>query len=190
MRPLKMPSGEQPSQDEVPRRVARRLRDGYLLAARTSAVAVLVTSIAALCACSSSSSNDCIPPSDSCDLGSPSMYRIDFTNGCLAAQETLTAVCGTSVNRCAPSAGLGPVCAFAPDGGAFIVVMSDNDRLTAPGWHFTEGDEVPGVPADEEATAAEGEQCSRATCMMACPSVPPPSYSLCLDHDAGEGGSG
>jgi hypothetical protein len=101
------------------------------------------------------------------------MSPLDPQRDCLAAPVPLTGVCDTSVNRCTPSAGLGPLCAFAPDGGIFVTIISDNETLTAVGWQFTEtGIPIP-IPPDQMATAAEKDECMKALCTPPCSGVHP-----------------
>ena len=106
------------------------------------------------------------------------MRPIDSARACLEAPVALTEVCSTSVNRCAGNLGLGPVCAFAPDGGAFFAVMSDNDILTANGWQFDEY--PPGVSTE----------CLRAACLPACPGAASPVPTFCILDGGFEGGDG
>jgi hypothetical protein len=101
------------------------------------------------------------------------MRPIDTTRGCLGASVTLTDVCSTSVNRCAPSGGIGPVCAFAPDGGAFIAIGSDNYTLHATNWHFLQANGGGWQPPPEQAaTTAQSDTCNLGNCLPACPGTP------------------
>jgi hypothetical protein len=122
----------------------------------------------------------CMPQPQSCDKPAPTMNRFDPTRGCLLAPEVLADVCDTSVNRCGASTGMGGGCAFSPDGGVFAATLSDNDVLSANGWHFAlcttcfpPSDEPP---RDQWATPAEEAMCRQATCAPPCPGVTPPSY--------------
>jgi hypothetical protein len=103
------------------------------------------------------------------------MNLLDSARGCLAAPVVLHDVCDTSVDRCAPSAGIGPVCALAPDGGVFVAIMSDNDMLTAKGWRFAQPlESFPdpnAIPIDQVATGADEERCAMAQCALPCPGV-------------------
>ena len=54
-----------------------------------------------------------------------------------------------------PSAGLGPVCASSPDGGAFFYIGSDNYVLTADRWRFTQANGGAPPPADEHGTQSK-----------------------------------
>jgi hypothetical protein len=137
----------------------------------------------------------CSPAPRSCDAPSPRMNSFDLTRGCLGDPIELSAVCNTSVNRCAPSAGLGPVCAVAPDGGVFVAVMSDNNMLTATGWRFDQGYSFPNpaaIPADQFATPDDTAACNRAWCAHPCPGVQPlaPSFLFCRDAGKGDAASG
>jgi len=112
--------------------------------------------------------DDCIPPPSSCDVGSPSMYPLDAARGCLGTPITLSDVCRTTVNRCAPSAGLGYVCVFAPDGSLFINFASDNYKMTAAAWSFVQ----QGVPSGGF-TEGDSARCMQAQCLPTCPGVAP-----------------
>jgi hypothetical protein len=103
------------------------------------------------------------------------MYRVDLVHGCLDPSEVLTAVCGTSVNRCGGSEGLGSLCAFSPDGGVFVEEWSDNDWLTRQGWRFTGGENVPDFALDAQATTSEVQQCYSAQCMKLCSGAAAPT---------------
>jgi hypothetical protein len=140
----------------------------------------------------SGGSTACIPAPGSCDAPPPQMNAFDATHGCLGARVPLTKVCNTSVNRCFPSAGLGLVCAIAPDGSVFVSVMSDNNMLTGSGWHFSQPlSSFPypaAVPADEQATAEQLDRCRQAECASPCPGVEPLNYQpypLCVDAGVG-----
>jgi hypothetical protein len=102
------------------------------------------------------------------------MYPFESA-GCLGAPISVIGICQTSVNRCAPSEGIGIVCAFGPDGGVFVTVGSDNNILTGAGWRFEEPltsfPDPSVVPSDEIATMADGQECSRAACASLCPAV-------------------
>ena len=121
------------------------------------------------------------------------MNQLDAVQGCLAAPVALTEVCATSVNRCSPSAGLGLACAFAPDGGVFVTVLSDNLAPNAKGWRFALSvvSYPTPFPQDEIATSAEYDECSRAACTKPCPGVEPLHYWSCPDAggDAPDAGS-
>jgi hypothetical protein len=113
-------------------------------------------------------------------------------SGCLGAPTTLQQVCVTSVDRCFPSAGLGVVCAFARDGAVYVTVGSDNEVLTAPGWHFAQYVEPATVPSDQVATAAEAATCQQLSCASPCPGVsapyfPFPSSSCSVDSGVPDG---
>ncbi len=127
-------------------------------------------------------STNCTPAPMSCDNPPPVMHPVDSVRGCLEAPAPVTGVCDTSVNRCAPSAGLGPACAFAPAGGVFFAVLSDNDVLTAEGWQFQKYPS-PAAPS-EVASSAQADECARAACLPACPGAPIPGFTFCA-IDAG-----
>jgi hypothetical protein len=94
-----------------------------------SALGALAAAASFITSChpaSATGENDC----------APKMRPLDLAQGCLATPVVVRDICDTSVSRCTPSAGIGPVCAFAPDGGVFVAIMSDNDMLTAQGWRF------------------------------------------------------
>jgi len=123
------------------------------------------------------------------------MNSLDVTRGCLGAPVELSAVCDTSVNRCAPSAGLGPVCAIAPDGGVFVAVMTDNNMLTATGWRFDQPvysfPNPTAIPADQFATRGDVDACNRAKCALPCPGVQPLAYFFfCMDAGKRDAESG
>jgi len=142
-----------------------------------------------LVACPScNDSSDCTPAPASCANPPPIMRPVDSVRACLDAPVTLTEVCSTSVNRCAGNAGLGPVCAFAPDGGVFFAVTSDNDILTANGWQFDEYP-APGV-SSEVATGAQAAECLRAACLPSCPGAQSPGFTFCVLDGGLEGGDG
>jgi hypothetical protein len=135
--------------------------------------------IVAFAATSCSPKPDCNPPPGSCDGPAPSMYAFDALNVCLKAAAPVP-VCDTSVNRCAPSMGLGPVCAFAPDGTIYFETGSDNAVLTQPGWRFDQpygsyGDAGASYPPDEVATPDDHTKCVAVTCAPPCPGVSAPS---------------
>jgi hypothetical protein len=130
----------------------------------------------------------CIPPPSSCDAPPPQVSPLDPQRGCLAAPVPLTGVCDTSVNRCTPSAGLGPLCAFAPDGGIFVTIISDNETLTAAGWQFTEtGIPIP-IPAGQRATAAEEDECKKALCTPPCSGAHPLALDFVCPPDGEDAG--
>jgi hypothetical protein len=104
-----------------------------------SALGALAAAASFITSChpaSATGENDCVPAPRSCDAPPPKMSPLDLAQGCLATPVVVRDICDTSVSRCTPSAGIGPVCAFAPDGGVFVAIMSDNDMLTAQGWRF------------------------------------------------------
>jgi hypothetical protein len=117
-----------------------------------------------------------------------------MTRDCFGDPVELSAVCNTSVNRCGPSAGIGPVCAIAPDGGVFVAVMGDNNMLTATGWRFDQGHSFPNpaaIPAEQFATPDDTAACNRAWCALPCPGVQPEAYSFfCRDAGKGDAESG
>jgi hypothetical protein len=139
--------------------------------------------------CSTSSGSDsanadagCSSPAGSCDGPSPIFYQVDLADNCvLPAQVTLSDICSTTVNRCAPSGGIGPACAFSPDGGVYVQTQSDNNMYSASGWHFDQpygGFPDPGpLPADQHASDAQQTQCVQVQCWPAC-SGPPIGYGL------------
>lgn len=147
---------------------------------------VALAASVALASCSTSD-DACIPPPGSCDAPAIEMNPVDAVQGCLAAPVALTEVCATSVNRCTPSAGLGRVCAFAPDGRVFVAVLSDNLTLSAKGWRFAQDVQsfpTP-FPPEQNATRAEYEQCIRAACTKTCPGAERVGYLGCLDGGGG-----
>ena len=159
--------------------------------------AVLAAAVLPTVDCGSSNgaaTNDCVPAPGSCDAPAPKMSPVDPTLGCLAAPVVVGDICDTSVNRCAPSGGIGPVCAFAPDGGVFVAIMSDNDILTAQGWRFSEPllsfPNPAAVPPDEIETAADGDECARAQCAAPCAGVAPLSYRFFCSADGGDASDG
>jgi hypothetical protein len=99
-------------------------------------------------------------------------------SGCLGAPTTLQQVCVTSVDRCNALTGLGIVCAFAPDGTVYVMIGSDNDVLTAPGWHFAEYVQPGRVPIDQGATADETATCQQLSCASPCPGVSAPHFTV------------
>ena len=122
------------------------------------------------------------------------MSPLDTARQCLLAPVTLTDVCATTVNHCGPSEGLGPACAFAPDGGLFVTAaFSDNVVLTAKGYEF----ELPfsdypaqiasAYPKEQMASDAQGQACADALCVPPCPGVAPlPGRDVaCPDLDGG-----
>jgi hypothetical protein len=155
--------------------------------------AIVTTGFAANCSSSGPGGGNCSPALGSCDAPSPQMNPLDQQRGCLAARVVLAAVCDTSVNRCAPSGGLGPVCAFAPDGGVFIAILSDNDMLTAKGWRFSQPvmsfPNPAAIPLDQLATGTEEDECARALCAPSCSGVEPLAYGFC-SPDGGDAGGG
>jgi hypothetical protein len=142
---------------------------------------VLAASIcsAFLIACDNSLSDgdggNCAPAPGSCDAPAPQMDPMDVGHGCLGAPIALTGVCSTSVNRCAASAGIGPVCAFSPDGGVYVAIMSDNYMLTAKGWRFSQPlnsfPDPAAIPPEENATTEQEGECTQALCAPPCPGV-------------------
>lgn len=163
--------------------------------ASTGAVALMLASLVSSCTGSGSSASGCVPPPESCDLSAPRMTPVE-ANGCLGAPTVLRQVCVTSVNRCSASAGLGVVCAFAPDGTVYVMVGSDNDVLTAPGWHFAQYVEPAMVPSDQVATADEAATCQQLSCASPCPGVSAPNFdfpflpsSICSVDSGGTDGS-
>jgi hypothetical protein len=99
-------------------------------------------------------------------------------------------VCDTSVNRCGASGGLGPLCAFAPDGGIFVTIISDNDILTAVGWQLTQSpSEFPDpIPSDQLATPAEEGECKKALCTPPCSGVHPLALDFVCSPDGEDAG--
>jgi hypothetical protein len=155
--------------------------------------AILTAGFAASCSSSDNGASDCIPAPGSCDAPPPQMSLLNQQSGCLAAPTALTAVCDTSVSRCNASAGLGPVCAFAPDAGIFVAIMSDNDMLTAVGWHFSQPvmsfPNPEAIPPAQWATAAEADDCARAVCAPSCPGAETRPSEFCA-LDGGHAGGG
>jgi len=147
---------------------------------RAAVAAWLALGAAAVFALSRCSTGDaCRPAPGSCGGPAPSMYVYDAVNVCLSAAVTVP-VCDTEVNACTPSAGLGPVCAIAPDGTAYFAIGSDNDVLTEPGWRFAQsyesfGDAANSYPPDEMATGDAGATCAAVECAPPCPGVSVPS---------------
>lgn len=77
------------------------------------------------------------------------------------------------MSRRPPSTGLGPVCAFAPDGTVYFAIGSDNDVLTESGWRFDQSYpsiDVP-YPPDEVATGDDHAKCAAVTCAPPCAGV-------------------
>ncbi len=138
--------------------------------ASASAAALTLAVLVSSCSGNGSSGSGCVPPAESCDRGSPEMMPLE-ASGCLGAPTKLTQVCVTSANRCYPSAGLGVVCAFAPDGTVYAMVGSDNDVLTAPGWRFSQYVVGATAPSDQVATPEETTTCQRLWCASPCPGL-------------------
>jgi hypothetical protein len=144
---------------------------------------------------SGSGSGSCVPAPGSCDAPAPQMDPMDLAQGCLGAPIALTPVCSTSVNRCAGSAGIGPVCAFSPDGGIYVAIMSDNYMLTAKGWRFSQPlnsfPDPAAIPPEENATTEQEGECTQALCAPPCPGAPRLAYGSWpgCTLDAGEGGA-
>ena len=117
---------------------------------------------------------------------------MDVGRSCLEAPIALTGVCSTSVNRCGGSAGIGPVCAFSPDGGIYVAIMSDNYMLTAKGWRFSQPlnsfPDPAAIPSEENATTEQEGECTQALCATPCPGVARGSYASWpgCTPDAGE----
>jgi hypothetical protein len=146
-----------------------RARDLWRIA--TSALATCLSFVACTHTTGDATDAACSPPLGSCDLPAPEMSPVDTARRCLLeAPVALSAVCSTSVNRCAPSDGVGIVCAFAPDGGVFVSLSTDNDVPTATAWRFALNDSayLGEVPSAELATSAESDLCAQAACMPAC----------------------
>jgi hypothetical protein len=122
------------------------------------------------------------------------MNSLDMTRGCLGDPIELSAVCNTSVNRCGPSAGLGPVCAIAPDGGVFVAVMSDNNMLTATGWRFDQPvlsfPNPTAIPAAQFATPDDTAACNRAWCALPCLGIQALTHMFCRDAGKADAESG
>jgi hypothetical protein len=147
-------------------------------------------------ACSSSSSSSdadagCIPAAGSCDGPAPVFYQVDLQNHCIEpAQITLNAICSTSVNRCGESAGIGPACAFSPDGGVYVQFQSDNNMYSANNWNFDQPyadfPDPGALPADQHASDAQQAQCFAIDCFPYC-SGSGPSFANGIDcaNDAG-----
>jgi hypothetical protein len=118
------------------------------------------------------------------------MRAYDPTNDCIGASTSLTDVCSTSVNRCTPSAGIGPECAVSPDGVVYVAVLGDNNVLTASGWRFDEPifsfPDPQAVPSDELVTSAEAIVCAHAMCAPPCPGADA-FWSPGCSNDAGTG---
>jgi hypothetical protein len=155
--------------------------------------AAIVAMARTVTACSTSegiSPDTCVPPPGSCDAPAPQMRPLDAIHACLGQAVSLPAVCDTSVNRCNASTGLGPVCAFAPDGAVFVAIMSDNDMLTAAGWRFSEPwqsfPNPTAIPNDQYATVAQEDMCLFAQCSRPCPGLEPLWLSLFCDSGTGE----
>jgi hypothetical protein len=164
-----------------------------MVIARTAPWLALLAAVGLASSCILSSSapgEGCVPAPGSCDAPSPKMSPMDFIRRCLAAPIALRDVCDTSVNRCGASAGIGPVCAFGPDGGVFVAVMSDNDMLRARGWRFSQPlqsfPNPAAIPLDQNATAAQEEACAQAQCAAPCPGVEPLSYRFFCGEDGGD----
>lgn len=137
--------------------------------ARITLVLVVLTCVS----CSESGNNrECNPKPGSCDADPPRLSPVNDEAGCLGAPVALARVCSTSVSRCAPSAGLGPVCAFAPDGGVFVALGSDNFVLSAAGWQFVEAfDAFPdaqAIPAAQLANSRQYATCQHDLCLPSC----------------------
>ena len=137
---------------------------------------------------------NCFPAPGSCDGPPPQLSPLDTVHGCLGAPVALPDVCSTSVNRCNGNSGLALDCAFAPDGGVFVGLTTDNYVLTGNGWIFAQPPSLfPGPsssPADEVASAAQYDECARlAVCAPPCPGIDAlPSFASC-EGDAGQSDS-
>jgi hypothetical protein len=154
------------------------------------ALAAAATFITSCHPASATGESDCVPAPGSCDAPPPEMSPLDFAQGCLTAPVVMRDVCDTSVSRCTPSAGIGPVCAFAPDGGVFVAILSDNDMLTAEGWRFSQPlqsfPNPAAIPLDQIETPAEDDECVRAQCARPCPGIEPLSYPFICSGDGGD----
>ena len=117
--------------------------------------------------------NNCFPSAASCDGPPPQLSPLDTIHGCLGAPITLPEVCSTSANRCNENSGLALDCAFAPDGGLFVGLTSDNYVLTGNGWTFVQPPNPFQGPirTDQVATAAQNGECTAAMCSPPCPGV-------------------
>ncbi len=143
---------------------------------------------------SASAGGNCSPAPRSCNAPSPRMNSLDMTRSCLGDPVVLSAVCNTSVNRCTPSVGLGPVCAIAPDGAVFVAELSDNNMLTATGWRFDQPvhsfPDPTAIPADQFVTLNDTAACNLALCALPCPGVQALTYRFCIDAGKGDAESG
>ena len=128
----------------------------------------------------------CIPPAGACDA--PKLETYPVKGSCLDAHVALADVCVTSVNRCTPSAGLVPLCAFAPDGTVYAAMTSDNWIPTAKGWRFAIAlgsyPNPSAIPGDEIATPAEYDECRRVMCFPLCAGGAGPGAGTCPARDA------
>jgi hypothetical protein len=115
------------------------------------------------------------------------MNQVDTVHDCILPPVQLTAVCLTSVNRCAASAGVQEGCAFAPDGGVFVggPADSDNNILTAQGWRFVQ---YGTFPSNEVATLEEQQECAAASCFPLCPGTPKATL-FCLPPENEDSGT-
>lgn len=96
----------------------------------------------------------------------------------------VAAVCLRSIFE-TPSASLGFVCAFDPDGGEWGTVVPGQVDLLAEGWHFTDH-RVGAYPIPESMQASSDQtfRCGTIRCAPACPEVTERRIQWCESPDA------